>query len=261
MPKHLREDFCGTALLASTWCRGDIARRTGMGLDIDRDALMWGMQHNGEGLADTAQPCLWLLHGDVTQPLDKALLVRCPASSSSNPGSQLSVEQSMQDLSIHATSAAVNGLNSSSSSSTQDEAAHPGRAPIREAVQSSKSNVDRDNCEMSSVAPSVSAPPTSRLQETPLHQVGHLQEEDLSGHSSQSNHSKADACKAADIICAFNFSVCLLHQRSEVQVMGRQTALPSVSADEILVCLQKLLDLHAVLEDCFALSAPGLMWQ
>ena len=54
VPLHLREDFCGTALLASTWCRGDIVKRTAVGLDIDRDALTWGMQHNGEGLAGAA---------------------------------------------------------------------------------------------------------------------------------------------------------------------------------------------------------------
>lgn len=70
VPLHLREDFCGTALLASTWCRGDIVKRTAMGLDIDGGALTWGMQHNGEGLAgdamdqslelpDTRQRCPW----------------------------------------------------------------------------------------------------------------------------------------------------------------------------------------------------------
>ena len=70
VPLHLREDFCGTALLASTWCRGDIVKRTAMGLDIDRDALTWGMQRNGEGLAgdameqllempNTRQRCPW----------------------------------------------------------------------------------------------------------------------------------------------------------------------------------------------------------
>ena len=76
VPLHLREDFCGTALLASTWCRGDIVKRTAMGLDIDRDALAWGMQHNGEGLAgdameqflqtpDTRQQCPWQDNADV----------------------------------------------------------------------------------------------------------------------------------------------------------------------------------------------------
>ncbi|CAL5221490.1 g3691 [Coccomyxa viridis] len=154
VPEHLREDFCGTALLASTWCRGDLARRTGMGLDIDRDALMWGMQHNGEGLADTAQPCLWLLHGDVTQPLDKAVLVNCPVRSNSN-GSQPSVEQSMQDMSIH----------------------------------------------------------------------------------------------ASDIICAFNFSVCLLHQRSEVQAYFRQSRQALSKRGGILV--MDLLGGHAAEESVF----------
>lgn len=244
MPEHLREDFCGTALLASTWCRGDLARRTGMGLDIDRDALMWGMQHNGEGLADTAQPCLWLLHGDVTQPLDKAVLVNCPVRSNSN-GSQPSVEQSMQDMSIHASGAAANSLDSSSSSSPQNETAICKQGSITEAAQSFNFTSHRDGCELSSVAPSLPAQPTSRLQETPLHLAGDMQEEDLSGHRSQRSHSRADACKAADIICAFNFSVCLLHQRSEVQVIGRQTVVPSVRADSVLACSKKCPIRHA----------------
>ena len=53
-PLELWEDCCGTALLAASWCRGDIVKRTAVGLDIDRDALTWGMQHNGEGLAGAA---------------------------------------------------------------------------------------------------------------------------------------------------------------------------------------------------------------
>ena len=205
-----------------------------MGLDIDRDALMWGMQRNGEGLADTAQPCLWLLHGDVTQPLDKAVLVNCPASSDSSHGSQPTVEQSMQDMSLDAHGAAAHGLDSSSSSSsTQNGAANSKVPPIAETSQSSKIDVHRDTCEASSVADdSLTALPANGLQATPLHQgpaehqVGTSQEEDLSDHESQSSPSKADACKAADIICAFNFSVCLLHQRSEVQVRGSRPQCP-----------------------------------
>ena len=30
VPQHLREDFCGTALISATWCRGDV-RRTATG--------------------------------------------------------------------------------------------------------------------------------------------------------------------------------------------------------------------------------------
>ena len=238
VPEHLREDFCGTALLASTWCRGDIARRTGMGLDIDRDALSWGMQHNGEGLTDTPQPCLWLLHGDVTQPLEKAVLVNCPVSSHSSDGgdsSQPSVEQSVQDMSINATGAAANGLNCSSG--RQLDTASTEQAPITDAVHSSNNNEHRDSAQASSVSVPLSDHSRSGLQAKPLHQrstehpTGYPQEGNLMHHGSGSNgahlscssRDRAEGCRAADIICAFNFSVCLLHKRSEVQVTRRLT--------------------------------------
>ncbi|KAL3681131.1 hypothetical protein R1sor_024087 [Riccia sorocarpa] len=44
-PLHLREDFCGTALICTEWVRGD-SRRTALGLDLDEEALRWGLQNN-----------------------------------------------------------------------------------------------------------------------------------------------------------------------------------------------------------------------
>ena len=44
-PLRLREDFCGTALLAAEWVRrvrGGVA----IGLDLDRPTLDWGLEHN-----------------------------------------------------------------------------------------------------------------------------------------------------------------------------------------------------------------------
>ena len=200
-----------------------------MGLDIDRDALLWGMQRNGEGLADTAQPCLWLLHGDVTQPLARAVLVDCPVSSNS---SQPSVEESMQDMSIRGPAAAANGLDRGSGS-TPKGMTNTERAPVAEAGHSSKSDTHNSSCEVSSVALPLSDKSESGLQAKPVHRsIEHPMDEswgeDPLNHRSEGNGaglnhttSKAEACRAADIICAFNFSVCLLHQRSEMQVIGR----------------------------------------
>ena len=44
-PKILREDFCGTALVASQWVKGHPDRRS-LGLDLDEATLEWGRQHN-----------------------------------------------------------------------------------------------------------------------------------------------------------------------------------------------------------------------
>ena len=235
IPEHLQEDFCGTALLASTWCRGDVARRTAMGLDIDRDALMWGMQRNGEGLADTPQPCLWLLHGDVTQPLDKAVLVSSPVSSNSTDSSngtensQPPVEQGMQDMSIQGTADAAIGNNCSSSILNTRRNAE--QVPTAEPQQSSKGHGHTHNDRP--------IQPEHKQADHSSHsmQAGTMQNSSVADHTAQRQESDgmkaapesigtvlhlgdrtAEACKAADIICAFNFSVCLLHQRTEVQV-------------------------------------------
>ena len=43
--RHLREDFCGTALLCTTWVRGR-RPRTAEGYDICQGTLEWGRRHN-----------------------------------------------------------------------------------------------------------------------------------------------------------------------------------------------------------------------
>lgn len=52
LPLHLREDFCGTALLSATWVKG--ARRTAEGFDLDADPIAWGSVHNVEPLGAKA---------------------------------------------------------------------------------------------------------------------------------------------------------------------------------------------------------------
>ena len=200
-----------------------------MGLDIDRDALMWGMQHNGEGLADTPQPCLWLLHGDVTQPLDKAVLISSPDSSNGTENSQPSVEQFMQDMSIQGTADAATRNNCSSS--ILKTTGNAGQVPTAEAKLSSKGHehihngrpiqLERKQADQSSHSMQANTSQNSSV----AHHTGQRQENDgmiavpeSIGTERHLGERNAEARKAADIICAFNLSVCLLHQRKEVQV-------------------------------------------
>ncbi|KAL6768098.1 hypothetical protein ACKKBF_B37785 [Auxenochlorella protothecoides x Auxenochlorella symbiontica] len=88
-PRHLREDFCGTALLAATWCRGGVFR-SAVGLDLDRPTLDWGARHNGEMLGGSAQHQLALLEGNVLDPADSALLVPFPEAGPEASASQSS---------------------------------------------------------------------------------------------------------------------------------------------------------------------------
>jgi SAM-dependent methyltransferase len=65
-PLHLREDFCGTALLCSHWVQGR-KERTAIGLDIDRPTLDWGRAHNLPAVGDAAAR-ITLLEHDVLLP-------------------------------------------------------------------------------------------------------------------------------------------------------------------------------------------------
>ena len=55
-PLHFREDFCGTALLASHWIRRG-KEYTAEGFDIDAPTIAWGMEHNFASLGDAAERC------------------------------------------------------------------------------------------------------------------------------------------------------------------------------------------------------------
>ena len=44
-PMRMREDFCGTALMSTEWCKTD-PQRTALGVDLDGATLAWGREHN-----------------------------------------------------------------------------------------------------------------------------------------------------------------------------------------------------------------------
>lgn len=74
-PQHLREDFCGTALLCAAWVRGRNAR-TAEGFDTSRATLEWGRRHNFPPLGERVQRIR--LHArDVRAPSERRPDVRC----------------------------------------------------------------------------------------------------------------------------------------------------------------------------------------
>ncbi len=61
----LREDFCGTALFSARWVvKGN---RTAVGVDLDREVLAWGAEHNLAPLGERAS-AVRLLRQDVRAP-------------------------------------------------------------------------------------------------------------------------------------------------------------------------------------------------
>lgn len=65
VPLSLREDFCGTALLCARWVESR-PERTATGVDLDRDTLDWGIEHNLVPLGD-ARKRVKLLQQDVCE--------------------------------------------------------------------------------------------------------------------------------------------------------------------------------------------------
>jgi SAM-dependent methyltransferase len=65
-PLSLREDFCGTALLASRWVHSR-RDRSAVGVDLDPRVLAWGKRHHVSKLSAAEQKRLKLVQADVRQ--------------------------------------------------------------------------------------------------------------------------------------------------------------------------------------------------
>ena len=75
--RQLREDFCGTAGMCCEWVRRK-PDNTAVGVDIDRDVLDWGRQHNLSSLKPKARMRVSLVQEDVCkvttpEPVDVVL--------------------------------------------------------------------------------------------------------------------------------------------------------------------------------------------
>jgi hypothetical protein len=63
-PRCLREDFCGTALLACAWASSHRDREA-IGVDLDPEPLAWGRRHNLAELGSKQARRVHLVQGDV----------------------------------------------------------------------------------------------------------------------------------------------------------------------------------------------------
>ncbi len=63
-PLSLKEDFCGTALLAAQWVEGR-RDRTAIGVDLDGPTLRWAHKHNLAPLSDHARARITLRRDNV----------------------------------------------------------------------------------------------------------------------------------------------------------------------------------------------------
>jgi len=72
----LREDFCGTAFLSTAWCASN-AQRLALGVDLCRDTLDWGLQHNVQAAGEDVAARIRLCHGDVLDIAEPQADVTC----------------------------------------------------------------------------------------------------------------------------------------------------------------------------------------
>ncbi|MHC4909948.1 MAG: class I SAM-dependent methyltransferase [Planctomycetota bacterium] len=74
--RHIREDFCGTAVVCSEWVKRHAAN-TAIGVDLDRSVLAWSNDRQDSRLSAEERGRLTLLEGDVlkvlTDPVDSVL--------------------------------------------------------------------------------------------------------------------------------------------------------------------------------------------
>jgi hypothetical protein len=68
-PHLLREDFGGTAYLASTWVADNEENRA-WAVDLDSEPLEWGAKHNAARLTDAQRDRLAFVEGNVLDPQD-----------------------------------------------------------------------------------------------------------------------------------------------------------------------------------------------
>jgi SAM-dependent methyltransferase len=82
-PRVLKEDFCGTALMAATWAQRSPHNRA-IGVDLDPDALAWGQRHNLELRGPALARRVALVHADVLEDSSHRADIVCALNFSHN---------------------------------------------------------------------------------------------------------------------------------------------------------------------------------
>ena len=72
----IREDFCGTAYLATEWCKGN-PERTAVGVDYDEETLEWGRKHNLIPAGEDVAKRVTLYKDDVRNVSEEKVDITC----------------------------------------------------------------------------------------------------------------------------------------------------------------------------------------
>ncbi len=75
-PTLLREDFCGTAMLAADWCISNTKRRA-IGVDLCSDTLRWGLENNIKPAGASVEKRITLLNDNVLTVVSEKADILC----------------------------------------------------------------------------------------------------------------------------------------------------------------------------------------
>jgi len=75
-PLTLREDFCGTALLAADWCKENSKRRA-IGVDLCSETLAWGLENNIKSAGADVEKRITLLNDNVLTVVTEKVDIAC----------------------------------------------------------------------------------------------------------------------------------------------------------------------------------------
>lgn len=82
-PLILREDFCGTALISTEWCKSDPERKA-IGVDLDGPTLEWGKKNNLQPAGEDIASRIELIQANVLEVKEPKADITCAMNFSYN---------------------------------------------------------------------------------------------------------------------------------------------------------------------------------
>lgn len=75
-PLSMKEDYCGTAYLATEWAKSD-PERTAIGVDYDAETIEWGQKHIVDAAGAKVASRVSLITGDVRDTIEPKVDITC----------------------------------------------------------------------------------------------------------------------------------------------------------------------------------------
>ncbi len=75
-PLSFREDFCGTAMFSVAWCQGG-SERTSQAIDLCKETLDWGRQHNLKPAGEDVTSRVELINANVLEVREPKVDITC----------------------------------------------------------------------------------------------------------------------------------------------------------------------------------------